>query len=119
MSKPDLRDPEEREKWLDELTMDRLGPVGFWGRTPYTSARLPRRHAAALRDVAPGMIPPEPHQERPALWFRNASDGRDVQMAFGYFYGVPTAAVFRESDTAPLMIPREVLQIALEQGWEE
>ena len=119
MRKPDLRDPEERERWLSELTMAELGPVGFWGRTPYTSARLPRRHAAALKDVAPGMIPPEPNQERPALWFTNAGDGQDVQMAFGYFYGVPTAAVFRGSDKAPIMIPREVLQIALEQGWEE
>ena len=40
-------------------------------------------------------------------------------MAFGYFRGEPTAAVFRDSDVAPIMIPREVLQIALDQGWGE
>ena len=58
-------------------------------------------------------------QERPALTFVNAADDQKVQMAFGYFRGEPTAAVFRDGAVAPIMIPREVLQIALDQGWGE
>ena len=57
----------------------------------------------------------------------NDLNGIDMQMVFGFKDGHPVAALFRQlSPTevvehhgdAMMMIPREVLQVAFEQGWQ-
>ncbi len=55
-------------------------------------------------------------KERPTLNFINQADQVEVQVAFGYQNGEPTAAMFH-NDTL-ILIPREFLQIAVEQGWD-
>jgi len=58
--------------------------------------------------------------ERPCLNFEEVVTGRQITMAFGYMTDelVPTMAVFVEGSDDPILIPKEVLQIAIEQGWE-
>ena len=53
--------------------------------------------------------------DRPTLNFTNPSDGVEVQIAFGYHNGEPTAALFYKE--ALVLIPKELLQVALDQGW--
>lgn len=56
----------------------------------------------------------------------NDQNGRDMQMVFGFKEGHPVAALFRQltptevvehKGDAMMIIPREVLQVALDQGW--
>lgn len=56
----------------------------------------------------------------------NDQNGRDMQMVFGFRDGEPVAALFRQlspeevvdhNGDAMLIIPRQVLQVALDQGW--
>jgi len=54
---------------------------------------------------------------KPTLNFINDADQVHVQMTFGYFKDEPTAALFH-NDTL-VLIPKEVLQIALDDGWRE
>ena len=54
--------------------------------------------------------------DRPTLNFTNQADGVDVSIGFGYFRNEPTAALFHND--LLILIPRDVLQIALELGWE-
>ena len=54
---------------------------------------------------------------RPALAFINDADQAQIEIAFAYFRNEPTAALFH-NDTL-VLIPKDVLQIALEQGWKE
>ena len=58
--------------------------------------------------------------ERPCLNFEEEVTGRQIQMAFGYMTDeyIPTMAVFVEGSDDPILFPKEVLQIAIEQGWE-
>ena len=58
--------------------------------------------------------------ERPCLNFEEEVTGRQIQMAFGYMTDeyIPTMAVFVEGIDNPILFPKDVLQIALEQGWE-
>ena len=58
--------------------------------------------------------------ERPCLNFEEVVTGREITMAFGYMTDeyVPTMAVFVEGSDDPILFPKEVLQIAIEQGWE-
>ena len=43
--------------------------------------------------------------------------GVEVSIFFGYLDGKPTAALFRGSEEEMVVIPREVLSLALERGW--
>lgn len=45
-------------------------------------------------------------------------DGDQYQMFFGYLDGEASCAVFKNDTEEPVMIPKEVLQIAFEQGWD-
>lgn len=117
-SKPDLTDPAAFRQAVARLLKAQPSRSEFWGclleaaeanKVTETDRGMV---AAALRRVLNVDAPP-------ALHFVNGADGQEVQIAFGYFRGEPTAAVFRDSDEAPIMIPREVLQIALDQGWGE
>ena len=58
--------------------------------------------------------------ERPCLNFEEEVTGRHIQMAFGYMTDeyIPTMAVFVEGSDDPILFPKDILQIALEQGWE-
>ena len=58
--------------------------------------------------------------EKPTLHFEEVVTGREITMAFGYMTDeyVPTMAVFVEGSDDPILFPKEVLQIAFEQGWE-
>jgi hypothetical protein len=56
------------------------------------------------------------NNNRPTLNFTNDVDQVDVAMAFGYYKNEPTVAMFH--DELLILIPKDVLQIALEQGWE-
>ena len=58
--------------------------------------------------------------ERPTLNFEEVVTGRQIQMAFGYMTDeyIPTMAVSIEGSDALILFPKDVLQIALEQGWE-
>ena len=115
---PDLNDPAIFRSTVSRLIDAQPSRVEFWtclleavdaNKVTETDREMV---AAALRRVLNVDAPP-------ALHFVNGADGQEVKMAFGYFQGEPTAAVFRGSDKGPIMIPREVLQIAIEQGWEE
>ena len=54
--------------------------------------------------------------ERPVLNFINSADDSEIQIAFGYFKGEPTAALFHGEEL--VLIPRDILGIAFSQGWE-
>ena len=58
--------------------------------------------------------------ERPCLNFEEEVTGRQIQMAFGYMTDeyIPTMAVFVEGIDGPILFPKDMLQIALFQGWE-
>ena len=58
--------------------------------------------------------------ERPCLNFEEEVTGRQIQMAFGYMTDkyIPTMAVSIEGSDELILFPKDVLQIALEQGWE-
>ena len=53
--------------------------------------------------------------KKPTLNFVNMLDGVTVQMAFVYSQNMPVVAMFHEESL--IIIPKEILQIALEQGW--
>ena len=53
---------------------------------------------------------------RPSLNFINDVDGVEISMAFGYFKNEPTMALFHKETL--VLIPKDVLQIAFEQGWD-
>ena len=53
---------------------------------------------------------------RPILMFTNDADQVNVQMEFGYLRGEPTVAMLHKE--LLILIPKDVLQIALEQGWD-
>jgi len=53
---------------------------------------------------------------RPTLNFTNDVDQVEVSMAFGYLKNEPTVAMFHKD--LLILIPKDVLQIALEDGWE-
>ena len=117
-----LSDPATFQRSCLQMIEAEPGRKGFWSILLADSLR------GETKDLDREMLAEALHvhfsggygkQERPALTFVNAADDQAVQMAFGYFRGEPTAAVFRDSDVAPIMIPREVLQIALDQGWGE
>ena len=55
--------------------------------------------------------------ERPVLNFINLADDSEIQIAFGYFKGEPTAALFHGEEL--VLIPRDILGIAFSQGWED
>ena len=58
--------------------------------------------------------------ERPTLNFEEVVPGRLITMAFGYMTDkyIPTMAVSIEGSDALILFPKDVLQIAFEQGWE-
>ena len=58
--------------------------------------------------------------EKPTLHFEEVVTGREITMAFGYMTDeyIPTMVVFVEGSDDPILFPKEVLQIAFEQGWE-
>ena len=58
---------------------------------------------------------------KPTLNFEEEGTGREITMAFGYMTDehIPTMAVFVEDIDDPILVPKDVLQIALEQGWEK
>ena len=54
---------------------------------------------------------------KPTLNFINDAAQDHVQMTFGYFKDEPTVALFH-NDTL-VLIPKWVLQLALDDGWRE
>ena len=52
------------------------------------------------------------------LNFDDPSSGQAVQIAFGFFQGEPTAAVFVGDADEPILIPRDALLVAAHQGWD-
>ena len=54
--------------------------------------------------------------QRPTLNFINDVDGVEISMAFGYVKNKPTMALFHKETL--VWIPKDVLQIAFEQGWD-
>ena len=54
---------------------------------------------------------------RPTIDFTNEADQVDVQIAFGYYKGAPVAAMFHKD--LLILIPRIVLQLAVDEGWED
>ncbi len=54
--------------------------------------------------------------DKPTLNFTNQADGVDVSIYFGYFKDEPTAALFHND--LLILIPKEVLRMGFEQGWE-
>ena len=118
---PDLTDPDDFRRALLRLIQAQPSRASYWSILLADSEAGEAPLVTDIEQVAREMD--EMRAERTAthnaLCFVNGADGQEVKMAFGYFQGEPTAAVFRGSDKAPIMIPREVLQIAIEQGWEE
>ena len=55
--------------------------------------------------------------DRPDLNFINAANESEIQIAFGYFKGEPTAVLFHGEKI--VLIPRDILGIAFSQGWED
>jgi hypothetical protein len=47
-----------------------------------------------------------------------AGEERTLTLAFGYLGDEPTAALFVGDNLEPILLPREFLQLAIEQGWE-
>tara|TARA_R110000824_G_scaffold177977_7_gene357500 strand:+ start:279 stop:647 length:369 start_codon:yes stop_codon:yes gene_type:complete len=122
MRKPDLRDPETFDRAVRVMMILEPDAVKYWRGYLTDKARgelVESQFVALARSLDYHWAGGFGKKERPGLCFTNPADDQDVQMAFGYFNGEATAAVFRGSDKAPIMIPREVLQIALEQGWGE
>ena len=58
--------------------------------------------------------------ERQTLNFEEVVTGRLITMAFGYMTDeyIPTMAVSIEGSDELILFPKNVLQIAFEQGWE-
>jgi len=52
------------------------------------------------------------------LNFDDPGNGKSVQIAFGFFKGEPTAAVFVGDAEEPILIPRDALMVAAHQGWD-
>ena len=60
------------------------------------------------------------HTGRPSLNVEDSATGARLQMFFGYKDGEPTVAIFKEEDLEPVLIlPKEILDIAVEHGWDE
>jgi len=59
--------------------------------------------------------------ERPTLNFEEVVTGRQITMAFGYMTDeyIPTMAVSIEGSDDLILFPKNVLQIAFEQGWDQ
>lgn len=55
--------------------------------------------------------------KRPSLNWESVIDGDTCTLAFGYYAKEPTAALFKD-DELITFIPREVLELALMDGWE-
>ena len=54
---------------------------------------------------------------RPSLNWELA-DGTRCEMTFGFYEHEPTAAVF-VGDNEPVMIPKDIMRIAISEGWAE
>lgn len=58
----------------------------------------------------------EMDHDRPTLHFTNDVDGIEIHMAFEYYKDEPTMALYHGNTL--VLIPKDILQIALEQGWD-
>ena len=59
-------------------------------------------------------------KQRPSLNMGDSATGARLQMFFGYKDGDPTVAIFKDDEPAPvLIIPKGILDIAVEQGWAD
>ncbi len=59
-------------------------------------------------------------KQRPSLNMEDSATGARLEMFFGYKDGDPTVAIFKDDELDPvLMIPKGILQIAVEQGWTD
>ena len=57
---------------------------------------------------------------RPSLNMEDSATGARLQMFFGYKDGDPTVAIFKDDEPDPVMIiPKGILDIAVEQGWAD
>ena len=54
---------------------------------------------------------------KPTLQFINEADQAEISMVFGYYRDDPYVQVGHED--LLILIPRAILEIALEQGWDE
>lgn len=57
--------------------------------------------------------------DHPTLEMAQPTDGKKITIAFGYVDGMETAAIFVGDDDCPppIIITRDALLIAAEQGW--
>ncbi len=61
---------------------------------------------------------PATDEEHPTLNFQDPMDGENIEIAFGYMKGEATAVLYKGGDGDPMMmIPRDALLIAVDQGW--
>ena len=59
-------------------------------------------------------------KQRPSLNMEDSDTGARLQMFFGYKNGDPTVAIFKDDELDPVMvIPKGILDIAVEQGWAD
>jgi len=59
-------------------------------------------------------------QSRPSLNSTDLITGALVQMGFGYMGGEPVVGIFKGDEPDPvLVLSKEVLAIAVEQGWAD
>ena len=59
-------------------------------------------------------------KQRPSLNMEDSATGARLQMFFGYKDGDPTVAIFKDDEPDPvLIIPKGILDIAVEQGWAD
>ena len=57
-------------------------------------------------------------ERRPTLRFYDpAEPTAEIELAFGYMNAEPTITVFKHDDVL-VMLPRDVLEIALAEGWD-
>ena len=57
------------------------------------------------------------HDVHPTLNWEQYIDGATMTLAFGYWENEPTAALFK-NDILIAFIPKEVIQIAEKDGWQ-
>lgn len=59
-------------------------------------------------------------KHRPSLNMEDSETGDRVQMWFGYKDGDPTVAIFKGDELDPILVlPKEILDIAVDQGWAD
>ena len=59
------------------------------------------------------------HADRPSLNMEDRATGARLQLFFGYMNGEPAVAIHKDDELDPaVIIPKAILDIAVEQGWD-